>query len=765
MKIYPLLAVLILILLVPSISAEEFEPELIEVKIPQWTPEMQNVVFEEMGINNQYISNCAGCSYDSTSQTLTLRAGASITSEGINEMTRGTSINLNGGKITLDQSGASFSGDGTFRKGNPPELEQGSILYQGLTSTNLKFKNSEVKRESSGTELVTVQGSGNIIEGRLFIEKGEIKNAKGFGKPIGPVENVFLKGVGGGQVDLIATKGFKLGNGDSYIGLDNLGEKFRHFSIKNFNDEMVIEVGVLTDVSGLDYEKGNSPNILIRGKPSILIGDHHKNYGYEPLKIDINGDKHTFLGPLTIEQAEVFIPGRTEIDENQNPRMVDGIYTSSINPISVYFDDKEHSGDYIALGDKLRVGGTGFTIALSEKSERFMANGFLYPFEGNKYAIKNEPGSSPFRLGFSLGLDPPFPGDYDPNKENSLAEVIIDPNSKSIRSSGDLQLTNGPNRFRYYVSKDGIQEYDYAYIGAGAPGFSATELDYDMLDGGKLNVESEKGLPLLENPGRKVKQELIFGGYIEDDFSDDEQEALRAEATEVGMELQEFIDKKSEESRVVEFEDGKVYVASYNGGQWSRDLNDGDFEKSRRTIGHVGIITVIQGSLFTIETNGESTRIIPFDSSLFGASKLHDLYEVRDRNGNPISSTPVRQWAERKAGEKYDYLPWTDALSCAGVTLAGVQAALPTEQKDQFQSARVNLEHLNKDTLSLPNLYAVAFSNVISKIPSLGKEIPTPQSVIQNNPFLSVVSSTPIENLAIESIVSKALEKHKTKNK
>ena len=646
----------------PVLTEEEFQKQLTDA-----------------GIDNSIVSGCvAGCSYDGKTGTLSLIAGATM--ESVPQDVK--KVTLNGGAVNI--VGGRVSGFGSYTQGTPPELSGGLVSYDpNQRSTNLNFDGSVISFSTGES----VSGKGKIINGILEIDKGVIsQNNKGI-----PVENVRYLGVGASytgnsnKVEIYSKDNSKIGGEQDYLTV----EPGRSVLIGFSNEVVTVEVGDSWNEQEQDWDlESNPPSIIVNGKPTLKIDNE---WGPEPAKITIGGEEHTFFGDLELTKGQLSIPPDPLLDQIH---MVDGVY---VNPkkkeVDVYFDDSQHEGEYISLGDKLRAGGEGFSLALSEKGVGQVLSGFEYDFPvANKYA-NNKIGwldYSPFRLVVDF---PVFPGPVD---HVGHGDIVIDPETRTIQSSGDVVVTNGVNEITYWIdSEDNKQKYNYKYVGCKE--LACAELDYTMVDGGEIDVVLETN-SFFDIPSGKKELEVYFGGETE--------------------------------KRKLNLHTDRTYVLAYRGGGAAAGIVGEDLAK--KEWGHAGVMYYKDGDWRVVEATGRSTEISDIKHSFFN-EELHGIWQVNDDDGNPINSQKVISFAEKLVGAKYDLNPFTPlSVHCSEVVCKSVEAATGKD----FES-KVVFKDIPGGASSLP-------PDVVEKSITVGPALKTPRYVVES-PNLEEIYVVPLE--------------------
>ncbi|MEK6901211.1 MAG: hypothetical protein AABX37_02615, partial [Nanoarchaeota archaeon] len=451
-----------------------------------------------------------------------------------------------------------------------------------------------------------------------------------------------------------------------------------------------------------ELDRSSAPAVLkIEGKPSLYIMENSFTaFDDKPLTLNIEGNDHSFYGDLLIKNGQVYIP-QSYAAKDKPRSMIDGVYVhnsayylDSSEPsglraersgdIAVYFNDQEHEGNYISLGRKLHIGGKNFMVALSEEGRGKLSKTFNYEFKETSYVQRTDEekdGSfSAVRLIVRLAGETTG-GDSVPGK------VIIDPEERKIMSSGTVDLINGPNRIKYNMV-NGEQQYTYSYHGCNAN--SCAELNYDLVDGGTINVVQERNTVSMASGSESVPLEFGNSGDLG--------------------------------TKNLDLQKDHVYVLAYRGGEAAQQLFGK--EKEEFDWGHVGMLYNKDGNWWVAEATGARTAINPLRGSLFqrdpdnteDVAGLYGIWEVMDDNDVPVQSTQAIQAAEKMAGAKYDLNILTrDALSCVEVVCNALEAAT-----DGDFSTRVmfrDVEHLD-----------VPFSAVVKSI--YGGVYGTPRAVI-----------------------------------
>jgi len=670
-----------------------------------WDEDQFYADLEQANINPQLVTGCGpGCGFDTATNTLTLTTGATLS-----DVPDGLTANLNGGSAFIP--GATLHGQGTYTteiiKGQEERVFlNGNIqLDQDFSQTNLFFENTEIEHPDGAI----IKGDGYVYEGNIIIHKANLK----FQGQTSYVEDFWF--------EIIEHQGIK----------SISGEASDNFKFGGPNDYITFEKGTLVLIGGnqigaIKLTAEGEPALIpatftIMGKPTVNIIQKH---GLRPLEEEgriiayetdspdpgffiLDNKKHPFLGSLKIDQGQIII----ESDPNlQQMHMVDGVYINpSVDDVYIYFDDQEHIGNFVQLGDSLTLSGQGFTVALSEKTRKiflgppindevevggFPTREFPYLFRiGNDYVKKPKKEGSPYRLVLKMNG-----GKVTINKDNTATVT------------GGVMVLNGLNEITYYESEPDLTEFDYRYVGCGGGAElslekwqeSCTEAPVTFSDGGTVNVVRDEGIPIKKETG--VEEITI------DTFRTGTQTYL--------------LDKSS------------VYVLGYKGGDAAEQLFGP--ELAEYEWGHVGLLYYRDGKWWVTESEGQKTIANPLDRSLF-RSKIHGLWEVVDDEGNPIDPDPVVRASERMVAIPYDVGPGDEAIHCTEVVCKGIEASLGKE----FEG-KISFEDIPKPVRKKLT------SDIITKI-NMAKFFTTiPREILMNNPNLKKVEKEPLKVLVVK---------------
>ena len=612
---------------------------------------------EARDIDYGIFSGCnAGCSYNQQTGEINLVPGAKINDLSSSRLT----INLNGGTAVI--SGVEFEGTGKITGGNPPQISGGNVHFDKLNNNiNLNFVNAGL---ASNKEQWGISGQGRIINGIIYLDDCQLTH----GGTTHNVQNAQLKffgtqGINKGWSVLIAREGFRVGDSKNYIGIDPGRTLALYKSKKGVTEIKVIDqqritykyfrkqdeqgnevgpnLGTRIELTTDNKESSLIPNIptfRIQGKPTAKIADHSGIYSTIPLKIEMNGQEHLFLGDVLFKKGQMMFPASEKI------HMIDGVYVIPYSRVNVFFDDKKHKDNYIALGQKLHLAGDNFKVGLSENGKGKLDDDFNIPMIGNRYAIKKESDLSPFRLIIDLN--------GKPIKKNS--EVIIDPQNKNIDVKGIVNIRNGPSIINFYTLKN-KQKFTLGYSGcmglgeSSAEGGSCTELPYTVTT--KLNT-----------------------GYKVSFFKQESDVKLETGTSTLTLPLGKYGNLGDYN---VELDKAKIYALGYKGGSAAETLVGKEFAKQEW--GHAGILFHKDKQWWVAEADGVSVKIIPFDQSLFGVQKLHGLFQINNYDGTILTPQQIHKGIgtiERLAGAPYDLNPLTSQkIHCSDVVARCVQGA------------------------------------------------------------------------------------------
>jgi len=700
-KIMPGLTLIIfavLIVTAASAYAEEFEDVPVSDTPYYLDPQLeQNLV--DIGINPTGVSNCADCSYNAATGTLSLTPGSSIDLLG-SELAEGTVIELNGGTLFLAGEGRVF-GSGTYTAGNPPVLEKGRLEFnEELRATTLEFRDSAVQTSAGGT----VEGTGRVEKGVIFLNTGTV-TYQSFQEHL---VNAQIQSFQEGKVTIRGGKDFRMGKGDDYLSLGGLqGTEAREVQLSNHDRVTIISVGKLFDNPALATgEYGQPPVFIVHGKPTFRVGDHPEFFQetLKPLTLTLNGEDHLFLGKILLRNGELILPKIEKAQLFPN-YMVDGVY---INPsesenVNIFFDDQEHDVPaYLALGKKLRMHGSAFEVALGEEGKGCPSIEFCFTFIDNNYIATTSSEESSVRLLFKFIKD----------SSGRPGEVVVDPETKSVNVKGDIVVKNGIHRLHYYpLPAEGQQHYTYAPASCGGWGEeSCAMVDYDFSDGGMVNFVQQQGIPAVS----VGKEKIIMGGY------------------------------NGKDEVEVELDRSQVYVLGYRGGEFPSEFF-GTFEKRETPKekvgwGHVGLFYCAPssaGCIWTVtEADGLRVSSAALEESLFRreSSGFDGIWRVVDDTGAPVRAEKIIRHAESITGAPYGtYSLLKNSFSCVEVVCSSVKAAGVTiEKPDTVSFASISPPDLSLKATAYQILAESSLSAVIPHIPDTVVQSPNLQPVKVN---------------------------------
>lgn len=615
---------------------------------------------EARGIDYGIFSGCnAGCSYNQQTGEINLVPSAKINDLSSPSLT----INLNGGTAVI--SGVEFKGTGKIMGGNPPHISGGNVYFDKLNNkVNLNFINAGFASNKDGWG---ISGRGRIINGVIYLDDCQLTH----GGTTHNVQNAQLKffgsqGINKGWSILIAQEGFHVGDNKNYIGIgagrtialykskegvteikliDQQRTTYKYFpELDNKGRETGRQYGKLIELTTDDEQSPLNPNIpifSIHGKPAAKIADHSDIYGTTPLKIEIKGQEHLFLSDVLFKKGQMMFPASEKV------HMIDGIYVIPHSRVNIFFDDKTHKDNYLALGQKLHLGGDNFKIGLSENGQGKLDDDFNLPMIGNKYAIKKESDLSPYRLIINLN--------GKSIKKNG--GVVIDPQTKNIDVKGTVDIQNGPSNINFYTLKN-QQKFALSYNGCmglgedSAEGGSCTELPYTVTT--KLNT-----------------------GYKVSFFKQESDVKLETGTSTLNLPFGKYGDLGDYDT---ELDKAQIYALGYKGGSAAETLVGKELAK--KEWGHAGILFFKDKQWWVAEADGVSVKITPFEQSLFG-EKLHGLFQITNNDGTSLTPQQVRKaigTTERLAGAPYDLNPLTsEKIHCSDVVARCVQGATGTE--------------------------------------------------------------------------------------
>ncbi len=649
---------------------------------------------QTIGINPSLVSNCGYCSYDISTGTLTLTAGASINLEGAT-IKEGTTIELNGGELHFPGGGI-ISGDGSYTAGEPPALQGGVLTFDpGQKTTTVTFRDAVLLPEDGGE----IKGTGKVVNGIIFIDQADLS----YGEIADRVANVQIEKFSQNNVHLLGGQDFRLGDEQNNVRLKGLdAEELREIMLSpGKNGETVLSIGKLIDNPLILWQRevGEAPTIKVQGKPTFSIGNspHFTLDPPQPLILDYHGEEHRVLGNLLVSAGKLSFP--KNVDYRQ-PQMIDGIYLRPRTDVSIYFDDAAHPGEnYVALGETLRMGGDNFIAALGEQGEGCPHKLFCYQFEGNKYALKEEEEGSPFRLLFNFDGARRQKTTAEPWSEalQGYGEVVINPKTKQVHLEGTLGIINGVHELDYFL-EEGEQKFNYqpAACGVGSRTFlerSCTRLNYDFIDGGVVNVVQKKNM-------------------------------ITARQGEDVVTLPNFQGQGNKAKAVLEKE--QVYVLGYKGGEFPETFLGK--EKGELGWGHVGLLycaPTSAGCEWTVtEADGRTVQRVSLENSLF-SSKVDGVWKVVDDRGKPLTADKVIPYTETIIGAPYGKLSITgNTFSCVKVVCESLKAGGVTLQKP----AAVTFGNLPAGELSAE---AIIYTVALEALPSAA--LPhIPDTVVQS---------------------------------
>ncbi len=631
-----------------------------------------------LGIDPSTVAGCeSGCSYDSESGVLTLMPGAYVANPP-----SGVVIELNGGSV--ETNGAIISGTGMYTGGTPGELNGGEISYNSLDkSVNINFIGSEVSLPKPA--IGSVVGNGYIANGVLVIEDGDIqtKNSKVH------VQNLAVDDsrVSPNKLAFTAMENAKIGNNADYVMI----EQGRFVEMSSSEDIPHILVGYLLKTDGTGYdENSNPPTFVVHGAPSFYLSSAHvirdelddegKRTGSEkiPYTVVVNNKPHSVIGDLEVKKGAFIIPGAISEVEH----MVDGVYVSTYSDIPLFFDDKIRKGNFIALGNELHAGGSGYSIALSQEGVGRLSPDFYHHFQGGPYLRESAGSYSPDRFIVTFNGDEVVPGQE--------GIVTIDPVKKKVNSEGTLNVLTGTHSVQYFV-ESGKQEYNYKYVGCGGSIsddvhiFSCGSIPYTLEDSGVINIASNE----VTSKGSITKTPLLHEGEKVD---------------EVRVKFRDELGALQEKS--LDFNSRRLYILGYKGGSAAEQTFGS--ERASEEWGHAGVLYHKDNQWWVAEADGVSTKIRPFKDSLF-ARNLAGAWEVIDDSGNPIPPDNSIKYVETLVGARYDLNPLTpNRIHCTEVAISCAEAGL----QKPYQG-RVTFNDLGAHE---PSMSIVARSMAVAKV-------------------------------------------------
>ncbi len=679
----------------PESSPYEYTPE--SGYSEEFQQDLQNI-----GLEPSVVSNCGLCSYDTSTGTLTLAAGASVNLESAS-LKEGTIIELNRGELQL-AGGGRISGDGSYTAGNPPVLSGGVLQFNPeQKTTTITFQDSVILPEDGGE----IKGTGKVLNGVIFIDEADVS----YGGVVDRVTNAQVEKFDNNKVHLLSGRNFRLGDSRNNIRLLELGdEEFREITLsKGKQGETVLSVGRLMDNPSIPWQReaGDAPVIRVQGNPTFSIGNvpHFTLDPPQPLILNYQGEQHRVLGNLLVKEGKLSFP--KNLDYRQ-PQMIDGIYLRPRTDVSIYFDNQAHPDEnYVALGEQLRMGGDDFIAALGEKGEGCPHKLFCYAFEGNKYTVKEDGESSSFRLLFKFDSARRQKTTIEPVSESSggYGEVVIDPKTKQVHVAGTLRAINGVHELDYFLEEGG-QKFNYQPAACGGGGEdwferSCTRLDYDFVDGGVVNVVQKKNVMTMRR-GKDTVTLPYFGS------------------------------KRTEAKAVLEKE--HVYVLGYKGGEFSETLLGKG--KGEQGWGHVGLLycaPTSAGCEWTVtEATGRTVARVPIKESLFAVysekSKADGIWKIVDNQGRPLAADKVIKYTETIIGAPYGQLSITGStFSCVEVVCESVKAGGVTLQKPSTVTfGNLPLRELSAQALLYTATIGILPAEDLEAIPHI------PETVVQS---------------------------------
>ncbi|MEK6950604.1 MAG: hypothetical protein AABX13_02680 [Nanoarchaeota archaeon] len=666
---------------------------------------------QTIGIDPGFVSNCDLCSYDTSTGTLTLAVGASVRLEGA-AIKEGTIIELNGGELHLS-GGGTVSGEGSYTAGEPPLLQGGVLTFNPeQKTTTIIFQDAMLLPEDGGE----IKGTGKVVNGIIFIDQADLS----YNGIVDKVAKVQVEKFSQNKVHLLAGQNFRLGDDRHNVRLGGLGdEELQEITLsKGKSGETVLTIGQLIDDPDLPWQRevGKAPIIKVQGKPTFSVGDspHFTLDPPQPLILDYRGEEHRFLGNLQVNEGKLSFPKNLDL---RQPQMIDGIYLRPRTDVAVYFDDNAHAGEnYVALGEKLRMGGDNFVAALGEQGKGCPHILFCYAFEGNKYSLKEKEEGSPFRLLFNFDSARRQKATAEPLSEAvpGGGEVIIDPDTKQVHLEGTLRLINGVHELDYF-QEEGEQKFNYQPAACGRGGRdwferSCTRLDYDFIDGGRVNVVQKTNM-VTARQGEDIVTLPNF----------------RPGSQGKGREVKALLEKE------------EVYVLGYKGGEFPETLLGKG--KGELGWGHVGLLycaPTSAGCEWTVtEADGRTVVRGPLDNSLF-SSKAHGIWKVVDDQKRPLTVDKVIPYTETIIGAPYGKLSLTgSSFSCVKVVCESLKAGGVALQKP----AAVTFGNLPAGELSAE---AIIYTVALEALPSAA--LPhIPDTVVQSPNLQPVPLQIPVE--------------------
>ncbi len=619
-----------------------------------------NIEIERLGVDSSQIVGCnSGCSYDSQSGVITLVPGALFYNPP-----DGMTIELNDGVV--ERNGITISGFGTFKSSKPDNLVGGLVAYSSLSSqSNLVFENSQIQLPQPAQAGIT--GTGSIQKGVLVLDEGNLQvetsvqhltNVVYDSRSTDSNSDIFRSQ----EFNFISNhEGATIGDTNGFVSIEPMRAIKLTFSIGTTIP--VLLVGKRLNNEGTGFDDSVTPTITIHGAPSISIksaqltqeikNDKGQIFDIKsvPYKVNVNGKDHMVIGDLDFNKGRIFIP-KNGLSDREKQRMVDGVYVSTSQAIPVFFDDKVHDGNFIALGNQLRAGGKGFKIALSQEGIGRLSPDFYHHFESSPYL--NLPAGTYSPTKFIVNFD----GEMKTPPQQGL--IMINPIEQKIKSEGFLEITTGTHAVQYFKNGNS-QQYNYKYVGCGGKNaddfseFSCGALPYTFVDGGVINFVTEKKAPNVKVLDRGAPLYLKTDGSIQEVF---------ISSGVNGEKITDF----------VQFDEDKVYMLAYRGGAAAAEIIGDD--RAKEEWGHVGVMYYKGGKWWVAESDGVSAKIRQGKDSLF-KNTADGVWLVVDDGNKPISPTDVADYAESLVGARYDVNPLTpQALHCTEVATACVSAGL-----------------------------------------------------------------------------------------
>jgi hypothetical protein len=675
--------------------------------------------YDETGISEDDIECDTGCTY--YGGTLTMEAGSTLT---LDEIPDDLIIEVSAGATVIFPGGETLT-SGTLDT-DTMTVTNGELILEGGSNLDLTFEETYVVPLSG----VQMYGAGEVEDGIItHIKKAEIQLR-------GSAESVYIENLDDpkfvDQVYVERAKGMEYVNYEGSIVLEGtvnddtrIGSEGNYIRITDasYGDKFYYTDQSLFCQSSCNYDVTGNPNMMITGSDIDYQEEGNREeggyYSYDSTRRNTRtvsfsgGEEHVVEGNMYVAENSLIIYPEEDFSY---VRSVDGVYITAPNSlVQVFFDhDVEAAGNYVILDDEtFTVAGSNYVVAFGDIGGSNSNEYFPYRFtEQNRYFDENVDDSS-FRLQISA----------NGGKAHYNSDQLL------IRKPG-ISVLNGVNAF-VYDDKGGRVGYDYIYATCnGEPTAdeihaSCGELDLEVLDGGRVNVVTEEGVPQYRN-NRDVTLVIESEGVKLDDGY-----VIEPSTHEYALNT------------------GKVYLVGYKGGAAAAGLY-GEGEEQFNEWGHVGLLYYKDNQWWVAEEDGASAKIRPVDESIF-SGRTNGVWEIE-------ASQPqlVVQAAEEAAGSDYksykpeNFLPFGEEgiTGDKGYTCSGYCSMAMYSGGVDMSDHSVSFADLESEGIDVPETTKI--------LQAISAEVePTPRWLLIDNPSLTRIP----DNLDNEEIVYYQIEK------